>query len=109
MAEKAPESVRRAFDSRTINNSLKKTIADIIITVNGTEKFHVEVQINSDSTIALRVFDYGYQDALKYKKVENDRIILDFPHSKVIFLEHNSNTPDSVILKKNNQRKTPTN
>ena len=46
----------------------------------------------------IRVFDYGYQDALKYKKIEDDRIILEFPKSKVIFLEYNSKTPDAVIL-----------
>ena len=84
--------------TENIKNSLEKTIADTIITVNDSEKFHAEAQINSDSTIALRVFDYGYQDALKYKKIENDKIILEFPQSKIIFLEHNSNTPDTVIL-----------
>jgi len=84
--------------TENIKNSLEKTIADTIITVNDTEKFHAEVQINKDNTISLRVFDYGYQDALKYKKVEKDRIILEFPQSKIIFLEHNSNTPDTVIL-----------
>jgi len=84
--------------TESIKNSLEKTIADTIITVNDSEKFHIEVQINSDSTIAMRVFDYGYQDALKYKKVEPDRIILEFPQSKVIYLEHNSNTPDTVVL-----------
>ena len=87
--------------TENIKNSLEKTIADTIITVNDAEKFHAEAQINSDSTIALRVFDYGYQDALKYKKVENNRIILEFPQSKVIFLEHNSNTPDTVVLELN--------
>ena len=94
--------------TENVKNSLEKTIADTIITVSpsagrggNTEKFHVEVQINSDSTIVLRVFDYGYQDALKYKKVEGDKIILDFPQSKVIFLEHNTNTPDRVILELN--------
>jgi hypothetical protein len=87
--------------TENIKNSLDKTIADTIITVNDTEKFHTEVQINNDSTIALRVFDYGYQDTLKYRKTENDRIILEFPQSKVIFLEHNSNTPDEVILELN--------
>jgi len=84
--------------TENIKASLEKTIADTIITVNDTEKFHAEVQINSDSTIALRIFDYGYQDALKYRKTENDRITLEFPQSKVIYLEHNSNTPDEVIL-----------
>ena len=49
--------------TETVKNSLEKTIADTIITMNDTEKFHAEVQISNDSTIAIRVFDYGYQDA----------------------------------------------
>jgi hypothetical protein len=84
--------------TENIKNNLEKTIADTIITVDGKERFHVEAQINNDSTLSLRIFDYGYQDALKYKDVRIDRIILEFPQSKVIFLEHNSNTPDIVIL-----------
>ena len=83
--------------TESVKNNLEKTIADTIITVNNTEKFHIEVQIHNES-IAIRVFDYGYQDALKYRKIEDDRIILEFPQSKVIFLEHNSKTPDVVIL-----------
>ena len=84
--------------TENVKDNLEKTIADTIITVNNTEKFHIEVQIENDSIIAIRVFDYSYQDALKYKKKEIDRIILEFPQSKVIFLEHNSKTPDVVIL-----------
>ena len=84
--------------TENIKNSLEKTIADTIITINDTEKIHAEAQINNDNTVALRVFDYGYQDALKYKKTENDRLILKFPQSKIIFLEHNKNTPDTVVL-----------
>ena len=43
--------------TENIKNSLEKTIADTIITVNDTEKFHAEAQIGSDSTISLRVFE----------------------------------------------------
>ncbi|MCL2322370.1 MAG: hypothetical protein FWC47_09725, partial [Oscillospiraceae bacterium] len=84
--------------TENIKDNLEKTISDTIITVNNVEKIHIEVQTQGDNIIAIRVFDYGYQDALKYKKIEDDRIILEFPQSKVIFLEHNSNTPDAVIL-----------
>jgi len=59
--------------TENVKNSLEKTIADTIITVNDTEKFHAEVQIENDNTMVLRVFDYGYQDALKYKKIVGDR------------------------------------
>ena len=50
--------------TENIKNSLEKTIADTVITVSppagqggDSEKFHAEVQINSDSTITIRVFE----------------------------------------------------
>jgi hypothetical protein len=87
--------------TENVKNNLEKTISDTIltvITINQKEKFHIEVQINNDCTIVLRLFDYGYQDALKYKKVAKDKITLTFPQPKIIFLEHDSATPDEVTL-----------
>jgi hypothetical protein len=84
--------------TENIKDDLHKTIADTVMTINGTEKFNIEVQINNDSEIVLRVFEYGYQAALKHKIIERDRIILNFPTPKIIFLEDNSQTPDSVKL-----------
>ena len=85
--------------TESVKNDLEKTIADTIITVNGAKRYHIEVEIESGgSIIVLRVFDYAYQDALKYRVAGSDRIILEFPKSKVIFLNHTKNTPDEVIL-----------
>jgi len=86
---------------------LEKTLSDTIITVHpptgsiggATNKFHIEMEIESGGNIiVLRVFDYAYQDALKYKITEHDRIILEFPKSKVIFLDHTKNMPNEVTL-----------
>jgi hypothetical protein len=44
------------------------------------------------------VFGYGYQEALKYRKTLENRIILVFPEPKIIMLEHNPNTPDEAVL-----------
>jgi len=67
--------------------------------IGGASKFHIEVEIDSGGNIiVLRVFDYAYQDALKYKITEHDRIILEFPKSKIIFLDNTKNTPDEVTL-----------
>ncbi len=84
--------------TESITDELEKTIADTILTINNTEKFHMEVQISNDESMVLRVFDYSYQEAIKYKKISDGRIRLKFPESKIIFLEHNSKTPDEVIL-----------
>jgi hypothetical protein len=84
--------------TENIDDRLEKTIADAIITVNGTEKFHIEVQINNDNSIVVRMFGYGYQEALKYRKILGARIVLEFPEPKIIVLEHNSKTADEVVL-----------
>jgi len=61
----------------------------------------MEGQINADSIIVLRVFEYGFRDAMKNQIVDGDRIILPFPAPVIIFLEHNDKTPDEVILELN--------
>ena len=90
--------------TENIGISLSKTVADIIIVIrwgNKCRKFHIEGQINADSIIVLRVFEYGFRDALKNQIVDGDRIILPFPAPVIIFLEHNDKTPDEVILELN--------
>jgi hypothetical protein len=84
-----PEIIKVNFD---------RIVADLIITVNKTEKFHIEVQTTKDDEIIIRVFDYGYGDALKYKICDGNRIKLNFPESKIIFLQHTKNTPDEFEL-----------
>ncbi len=84
--------------TESVSDNLDKIIADAILTVNNVEKFHIECQINNDSTIVIRVFEYGFQEALKYKNVVDDKIILKLPHAKIIYLEPNSNTPSEVSL-----------
>ena len=49
-------------------------------------------------SIVLRVFDYGYRDALKHREAGGDKISLIFPQPKIILLEHNSKSPDQVTL-----------
>lgn len=84
--------------NESVNDNLKHIIADVMIIINNDEKFHIEAQINNDSTIALRVFEYGYQEALKYRKTSGNEIVLKFPKPQIIFLEHNANTPDEAEL-----------
>ena len=58
----------------------------------------MEAQINDDSTIVLRVFEYGFHDALRHQSLNKNKITLPFPEPMIIFLEHTDKTPDKVIL-----------
>jgi hypothetical protein len=84
--------------TENVKDNLDRTIADSIITIAQLEKIHFEVMIGSDNTIVLRVFDYGYQYALKTSDASANRITLTFPQPKIIYLEHNSATPDEIVL-----------
>ena len=91
--------------TENVDNNLKKTIADTILTIHVGEeiyRFHIEAEIDCGSTndisIVLRVFEYGYRDAFKHREVGKDKITLKFPQPKIILLEHNSNSPNEVTL-----------
>jgi hypothetical protein len=87
--------------TENIDRNLKKTVADIIMTINTkdrTRRFHLEGQISDDNTIVLRVFEYGFHDAVRHQSTQGNRIKLSFPTPIIIFLEHTATTPSEVIL-----------
>ena len=81
------------------------TFSDKMITIRSAEhsrRFHIEAEITSDDKeIVLKVFDYGYKDALKQHSSKAGNIILNFPQPKIIYLEHWSTAPDAVTLEIN--------
>ena len=90
--------------TENVDGKLKKTVADIIITLQTKDRirrFHMEGQINDDNTIVLRVFEYGFHDALRHQSTQGNKITLPFPSPVIIFLEHTEATPDKVILELN--------
>jgi hypothetical protein len=91
--------------TETVDSDLKHTYSDNMITIRTSEisrRFHIEAEISSeDSEIVLKVFDYGYKDALKHMDSRKDNIVLNFPQPKIIYLEHWSTAPDEVTLKIN--------
>ena len=96
-----PDSETTFNSTENVNSRLRRTVADIIITLRSKDKcrrFHMEAQISNDNTIVLRVFEYGFHDALRHQEVDGNKITLPFPEPLIIFLEHTRNTPDEVIL-----------
>jgi len=87
--------------TENVNDRLKKTVADIIITLctkDRVRRFHLEGQINDDNTIVIRIFEYGFADALRHQTTQGNKITLPFPTPAIIFLEHTAATPSEVIL-----------
>lgn len=83
----------------------KEKITDSCFQIYGKscKKYHIECQSNSDSSMSIRMFEYDSQIALDNGELIENRLIVTFPHSAVLFLRHTKNTPDTMTV----QIKTP--
>lgn len=80
------------------DDSLKRILADTIVTIDGCHSYHIEAQRYQDETIVFRVFEYGYRHAERYKEIAKDKCFLRFPEPKVIYLYAEGNIPDTYTL-----------
>ena len=59
----------------------------------------MEFQLQKDETIALRVFEYCFEEAKKTKDEKENEIILHFAKTKVIYLQANKHIPENYIIR----------
>ena len=78
----------------------EKRVTDNCFDILGETKktYHVECQSTSDSSMLVRMFEYGTQIALDEGKIENNVMEVEFPHATVLFLRSNRNTPDKMRI-----------
>lgn len=94
-----PGNSRLSFlSTEFIQNETKKLFADFIISI-GKDKYHLEFQLQKDETIALRVFEYCFEEAKKAKSEKENEIILHFADTKVIYLQDNKNIPEEYTIR----------
>ena len=62
------------------------------------KKYHLECQSTIDNSMVLRFFEYDSQIALENAEVTENKLILTFPHSAVLFLRSNKNTKDVMEI-----------
>ncbi|MBR1506381.1 MAG: hypothetical protein IJ619_00035 [Eubacterium sp.] len=91
--------------TENVDKDMKHTISDTIITINGTDSYHLEAQMyKDDNSIMLRVFDYGYSHSKRNSEDifdENGRrcgVRLRFPRQIVIYLNPAGNIPDEYLV-----------
>lgn len=80
------------------DKELRRILADTILTINGTDSYHLEAQMTSDSNIIFRVFEYGYSHASRNQRAEKDFDTLKFPEPKIIYLYSRETVPDHYTL-----------
>lgn len=73
------------------DDDLRKTLSDTIITINGTDSYHIEFQMYEDGKIVMRIFDYGYRHALTH---QTDPDVLEFPEPVIVYLYEDGKVPE---------------
>lgn len=87
-----------------IKDDLRRILADTIITVNGTDRYHFEAQMSDDKSIVFRMMDYGFMNAKQvwernlYSENNYSNVRLSFPKQRVIYLYHENPIPDELTI-----------
>ncbi|MDR1149810.1 MAG: hypothetical protein LBK66_14385, partial [Spirochaetaceae bacterium] len=93
-----PDSEVKRLNTEQIDENLKKRLCDEIVSVAG-QKYVIEEQTTSDANMAIRIFEYGYAEALNDRKTKDGVILLSFPRMIVIYLEAGRVTPDILTVR----------
>ena len=64
----------------------------------GSDHYHLECQSTADGTIMYRVFEYDSQIALQDSKMRKNKLVVKFPSTAVLYLRHNEQTPDQMMM-----------
>jgi hypothetical protein len=81
-----------------VTEDLRQIVSDMIILIAG-ELFHFEAQIDDDLNMALRLFRYGYHEAITRPKTgEDGNLTITFPQARVLYWETTKKTPDNLTL-----------
>ena len=82
------------------NKELKKTLSDSILTINGTNSYHIEAQMTEDEEIVFRVFEYGFGHSYKNRIVGDAGESLEFPQPCILYLDEGKKDfiPDEYML-----------
>ena len=83
------------------DTSTKEKITDSCFQVIGIrkKKYHLECQSTTDNKMIVRMFEYDTQIALDTGEVIQETLTVEFPHSAILYLRHNSRTPDAMTVK----------
>ena len=64
----------------------------------GSDRYHLECQSTADGTIMYRMFEYDAQIALQSSEMREDKLVVKFPSTAVLYLRHNKRTPEKMTM-----------
>jgi hypothetical protein len=85
--------------SKKTHSRDKIIVADEVFLVDNTHYYHIEVQLDRRSGMALRMFRYDIAEALEHPAEEDGVQSISFAKSLIIYLEPSAGTPDYESLR----------
>jgi predicted transposase/invertase (TIGR01784 family) len=87
-------------NTETVTKKLRRLLSDTVVIIGGVHVYHLEAEISDDANMAIRVFEYGFAEALRTKTVSDsgEKISIRFPNARVLYWETTGKTPDEVTL-----------
>lgn len=80
-----------------IRTGVSRLFSDFLLAIGG-DKYHIEFQLKKDETIALRVFEYCFEEAKRDREEDGDGITLRFAQTKVVYLQENWGIPPAYTI-----------
>ena len=97
----SPDSTVEYHRTEFMDDTLKRILADTILTIDGKYSYHIEAQMTKDDSIIFRVFEYGFSHANRHGIQKDDYYELPFPEPKIIYLCPEPNLPEQYTLRLN--------
>ena len=87
-------------NTENVSSKLRRLLSDMIVIINGRCAYHLEAEIRHDENIVVRVFEYGFAEALRTKTTSDggQKISVKFPDARIIYWETRKHMPDEVTL-----------
>ncbi len=96
------EFLQDVHEQNQPDGSIEKRTTDTYFRIvdehGNSRKYHIECQSSADSSMLVRIFEYGAQIALDDAEKSESKIVLELPHAAVLFLRSTAKTPDKMEI-----------
>jgi hypothetical protein len=89
-----PDSELSRPATETVEPTLKRSFADMVLCINGTDAYLIEAQIKNDTDMALRILQYMLNQGRREAVKKGHALSIRLPETRVIYWEITGTSPD---------------
>ena len=97
--EKIISAPNEHFMDRQDGGEKRITDSSFLVVGETKKRYHIECQSTPDHSMLVRLFEYDSQIALDDGEIRDSVLTVAFPHTDVLYLRHNRNTPEELTVR----------